>query len=149
MLRHIKSMVFLFPSVCSAHMNGNCCWRSSFDLRVDSDHVPPNYIRKFHWHSDCHDKNKSVMHGNNSALGPQQITPLCSEDAVTFLSDTEFQTNQGPNRPTSYFCLASLAVTWLPLSLLPCIHHWWRKTGNRISLSLSLWRCKGIMKVIG
>lgn len=147
LLRHVKTMVHLFPSVCNEPMNGNCCWRSSFALRVEGDHVPPNYIRKFCWHSDCPNKNKSIMHGNNSALGPQQITLLHSEDAVTSLSDTQFQMNGEPNRPTYYFYLASLAVTWLPLSLFPYIHHWWRKRGNRISLSISLWQCKGVMKV--
>lgn len=149
LLIHTKSMVFLFPLVCSAHMNGNCCWRSSLVLRVEGDLVPPNYVRKFHPHSDCHDKNKYIMHRNNSALGPQQITLLCSEDAITSFSDTQFQMNQGPNKPTYYFYLALLAVMWLPLSLLPCTHHWWRKRGNRISLSVSLWWCKGVMKVIG
>lgn len=132
LLRHIKSIVFLFPLVCSAHMNGNCCCRSSFALRVEGDHIPPNYARKFHWHGDCCDKNKCVMHGNNSALGLQQITLLCSEDPGTSLPDTEFQMHQAPTRPSCYFCLASLAVMWLPFSLLPCIHHWWRKRGNRI-----------------
>ena len=70
LLSHITSTVFLFLSVCSAHTNRNCCWKRSFALRVKSDHAPLKYARKFHWHSDCHNKNKSIMHGNNSALGP-------------------------------------------------------------------------------
>lgn len=69
LLRHIKSIVFLFPLVCSAHMNGNCCCRSSLALRVEGDHISPNYVRVFHSHGDCCNKNKWVMHGNNSALG--------------------------------------------------------------------------------
>lgn len=110
LLRHIKSTVFLFPLVCSAHMNGNCCCRSSFALRVEGDHILPNYVRKLPWHGDCSNKNKCVTHGNNSALGLEQITTLCTEDAGTSLSDTQFQMHQAPNSPSSYFCIASLAV---------------------------------------
>lgn len=66
-------------------------WELLLALRVEGDHIPPNYVRKFQRHSDCCDKNKCVMHGNNSALGLQQITPLCSKDAETSLPDTQFQ----------------------------------------------------------